>query len=169
MLVVDLNRLQSGGRARIDADVGMDDPFWHGTGLAPTSPLRVRLEAQQAGLDVVVRGELAGTFGLECRRCLEPVSVGIEEELGLLYRPDGGDEGDEAPDVLPLPRSASLDVTAPVREHVLVAVPRYVQCRGDCRGLCPTCGTNRNEAECECTSDEVDDRWAPLRQLRVDE
>jgi len=118
---------------------------------------------------VVVRGGFEGAFALECRRCLEPVTVEVEEEVGLLYRAGSGDLEDEPPDVLPLPRSASLDVTGPVREHVLVSVPRYVQCRTDCRGLCPTCGTNRNESGCECVPDEVDDRWAPLRRLRVDE
>jgi uncharacterized protein len=56
-----------------------------------------------------------------------------------------------------------------VREQVLLAVPRYVLCREDCRGLCPTCGTNWNAAECECVTDEVDGRWAPLRRLKTDE
>lgn len=169
MLVVDLNRLQREGRARIEADIGTEAPFWHGTDVAPTAPLEVRLEAQQAGPDVVVRGRFAGAFALECRRCLEPVTARVEEDVGLLYRAASGDLGDEPPDVLPLPRRASLDVTEPVREHVLVSVPRYAQCRSDCRGLCPVCGTNRNESVCDCVSNDVDDRWAPLRRLRVDE
>jgi nucleoside-diphosphate kinase len=38
-----------GGRHR-------DDPFWEGTELTPHAPLAVRVEAQQAGPDVVVRG-----------------------------------------------------------------------------------------------------------------
>ncbi len=169
MLVVDLTRLQREGRARIDVDVAVDDPFWQETDLEPAAPLEVRLEAQQAGVDVVVRGQIAGAFALECRRCLEPVTGRLEEEVGLLYRAGTEDLEDEPPDVLPLPRSGTLDVTVPVREHVLVAVPRYVHCRADCRGLCPTCGANRNEAECGCASENVDERWAPLRQLRVDE
>lgn len=169
MLLLDLNRLGREGRARIDADIEPGDPFWTGTELKPGSPLEVRLEAQQAGPDVVVRGRLAGMFELACRRCLEPVLAGIEEDVGLLYRAGGEAGQDEGPDVLGLPRVGMLDLTEPVREQVLVAVPRYVYCREDCRGLCPRCGTNLNEEACACRSEEVDARWAPLRELRVDE
>ena len=166
MLLVDLNRVKRDGRARIDADIPPDDPFWQTLDLEPRSPLEVRLEAQQAGPDVVVRGTVAGTFGLECRRCLEPVTVAVEEEMGLLFRA-GADLGEDEPgDVLPLPEGAQLDLSGPVREQVVLGVPRYVSCREECRGLCPTCGTNLNESACECASDEVDERWAPLRQLK---
>jgi uncharacterized protein len=71
--------------------------------------------------------------------------------------------------VLPLPRTATLDLTEPLREHVLLAVPRYVLCGEDCRGLCPRCGTNWNTAECQCAVHGEDDRWAPLRRLKMDE
>jgi uncharacterized protein len=169
MLLVDLNRLQRAGRTRIDADVATDDPFWEGTELTPHAPLAVRVELQQAGPDVVVRGRLSGEFVRTCRRCLEPVVTGIDEDVGLLYR-SGTEEGaDEAADVLPLPRGGTLDLTQPIREQVMLAVPEYVYCREECRGLCPHCGANLNEGDCGCTSQDVDDRWAPLRQLRTDE
>jgi uncharacterized protein len=169
MLLVDLNRLQREGRARIGADVGLDAEFWQGTDLKPHTPLAVRLEAQQAGADVVVRGQLAGEFELGCRRCLEPVVAGIDEEVGLLYRAGMAPGDDEPADVLPLPRSGTLDLTEPLREQVVLAVPSYVSCREDCRGFCPHCGTDLNQADCGCTAEASDDRWSPLRQLKVDE
>jgi uncharacterized protein len=136
--------------------------------VTPRSPLEVRLEAQQAGPDVVVRGQVRGTFEQACRRCLEPVEVRVDEELGRLYRAGDALEEDESEDVLALPEHAELDLSGPVREQVVVAVPRYVYCREGCRGLCPQCGTNWNESECDCTTDEMDERWAPLRQLQSD-
>jgi uncharacterized protein len=167
MLVVDLNRVAREGRARIDADVPADAAFWNDTDVEPRSPLSVRLEAQQAGPDVVVRGTVRGEFELACRRCLDPVVAGVDEELGLLYKA-GELEEDEAADVLPLPAGAELDLSEPVRELLLLAVPRYMYCREDCKGLCPECGTNWNEAACECAREETDERWAPLRELKRD-
>ena len=40
-------------------------------------------------------------------------------------------------------------------------------CREDCRGLCPTCGRNRNTDDCACPAPEepVDPRLEPLRKL----
>ncbi|HUG40974.1 MAG TPA: DUF177 domain-containing protein [Longimicrobiales bacterium] len=166
MLRLDLYRLRREGRARIDADVPPDDAFWQTLDVTATSPLSVRLDAQQAGADVVVRGVIAGTFGLACRRCLAPVAVAIEEEVGLLFR-EG--EQEEDGEVLALPETGTeLDLADAVREQVLLAVPRYASCREDCRGLCPHCGTSLNEATCACTVEETDERWAPLRRLMKD-
>ena len=168
MLHVDLNRLRREGRVRVDVDVPPDAEFWRDVEPTPRSPLEVRLEAQQAGPDVVVRGQVRGLFEQECRRCLEPVTVEVEEDFGRLYRAGDALEADESEDMLALPDDAELDLSEPVREQVMVAVPRYVYCRDDCQGLCPQCGTNLNESECDCTTDELDERWAPLRQLQSD-
>lgn len=168
MLVVNLARVEREGRARVDAEIPPDDAFWKDLDVEPSAPLTVRLEAQQAGPDVVVRGALHGVFGMACRRCLDRVETEIDEELGVLYRA-GVEEDDEGGDVLPLPeRGNELDLTGPVREQVLLAVPRYVYCREDCKGLCATCGANLNETTCECAPEELDERWAPLRQLKQD-
>ena len=169
MLHVDLNRLRRDGRAQIEEEIAEDAAFWASTDLEPRSPLDVRLEAQQAGPDVVVRGRVAGRFGGECRRCLESVTVKVDEELGRMYR-EGEDMADEeSEDVLPLPPGSELDLTEPVRETVLLAVPKYVYCREECQGLCPQCGTNLNVSTCECTLEDTDERWAPLRRLKSEE
>ncbi len=168
MLVVDLNRLAREGRARLEVDIPTGAAFWDGLELTPRSPLEVRLDVQPVGPDVVVRGRIRGTFEQACRRCLEPVEVEVDEELGRLYRAGDELEDVESEDVLALPEHAELELSEPVREQVLVGVPRYVYCRDDCRGLCPQCGTNWNESECDCTTDEMDERWAPLRQLQSD-
>ena len=169
MLQVDLNRLRREGRARVDVDIPPESDFWVDMDVEPRSPLEVRLEAQQAGPDVVVRGHVAGTFRRECRRCLEPVDVPMDEELGRLYQEGDVGVGDESDDIVPLPSGRELDLTDPVRETVLLAVPKYVYCREECRGLCPQCGTNLNESTCECAVEEVDERWGPLRRLTSEE
>jgi uncharacterized protein len=166
MLTVDLNRLRRERRARIDADIAESAGFWSELELEPASPLEVRLEAQQAGLDVVVRGTVSGRFRQECRRCLEPVEVSVEEDLGRLYREGEALTEDEPEDVVALPKGAELDLSPEVREQVLLAVPQYAYCRETCQGLCPVCGINLNESTCECTVEEVDERWAPLRRLQ---
>ena len=166
MLRIDLDRLRREGRARLDAEIAPGDAFWQDLDVTPNAPLHVSLEAQQAGEDVVVRGDMQGEFALSCRRCLAPTTATIDEALGLLYR-EG--EQEEDGEVLSLPETGTeLDLAEAVREHVLLAVPRFAICREDCRGLCPHCGTNRNEAECACTEEETDERWAPLRRLKKD-
>jgi uncharacterized protein len=169
MLQVDLNRLRREGRVRLEESIPPDSEFWGETDLDPRSPLEVRLEAQQAGPDVVVRGRVSGTFLMECRRCLDPVEVETNEELARVYREGDERVEEESEDVLMLPPGSELDLTGPVRETVLLAAPRYVYCREECQGLCPQCGTNLNVSTCGCAADDADERWAPLRRLKAEE
>ena len=42
-----------------------------------------------------------------------------------------------------------------IREQIYLALPMKFLCNVDCRGLCPNCGANLNEVECECASGAV--------------
>ena len=63
-------------------------------------------------------------------------------------------------------RDDQIDLTELLREQFYLAVPMKPLCREDCRGLCPSCGTNRNTGTCQCQPAEtVDERLAPLRKI----
>ena len=40
-------------------------------------------------------------------------------------------------------------------------------CKDDCKGLCPHCGKNLNEEECNCKIETTHDVWEPLKQLKI--
>ncbi|HEX6134204.1 MAG TPA: DUF177 domain-containing protein [Longimicrobiales bacterium] len=167
MLKVDLGLLVQRHRIRVDADVPPDDPLWQPLPWRFDGPVGLRLDVQQAGSDVVVRGSVTGRAALSCRRCLKPVPFELDEELTLLYRPGVSGVEAEAEEIYTLPeRGHELDLGPAVREHVLLAVPQFVICDEACRGFCPRCGTNLNEASCDCVVEEEDPRWAALRRLR---
>ncbi len=169
MLRVDLRQLERKKRLTIDHELPLDSPLWSESGIQLAEPVTVRLEAQQAGHDVVVRGELTGIVALACRRCLAPVTAPVNEELALVYRPGLSRVEAEAEEVYALPeRGEELDLSDAVREHLVLAVPQYGMCSEECRGLCPHCGTNLNQEQCDCTTTGVDPRWAVLRAMRKD-
>ena len=69
----------------------------------------------------------------------------------------------------PLPsRATELDLTDAIREHAILAVPRFVLCAETCRGFCPRCGVNLNTGTCECEPEGMDERWAALKRLAQD-
>jgi len=49
----------------------------------------------------------------------------------------------------------SVDITAHVRDAVILSLPMKILCREDCRGLCPVCGRNLNEGGCGCRYPEA--------------
>jgi uncharacterized protein len=167
MLKVDLGLLARQHRMRIDAEIPGDDPMWDGTGITFEDGLDVGLEVQQAGADVVVRGHARGTAALACRRCTVSVTHELDEDLTFVYRSGIDAVEAEAEEVYVLPpRGQEVDLAPALLEHVQLAVPRYVVCNEACRGFCPRCGTDLNQASCDCVVEEEDPRWAALRRLR---
>jgi len=167
MLKVDLRQLERRGRLSIEDDVPPDAPLWHDLGLRFRAPLQVRLEAQYAGRDVVVRGTLEGSAELPCSRCLKVVFVPVDEEVAFLFRPGISEVEAEDAEIYVLPeRGDELDLSGVVREQVTLSVPQYAVCEEACRGLCPKCGANLNLEQCRCEETVSDDRWAALRKLR---
>ena len=52
-----------------------------------------------------------------------------------------------------------------VREQVLLSLPSRTLCTADCKGLCPRCGQNLNQAKCTCDEAPADPRWNALAGL----
>lgn len=58
-----------------------------------------------------------------------------------------------------------LDLLEVAREAIFLQLPQRPLCATDCKGLCPTCGVNRNGLECACVEGSLDLRMEPLREL----
>jgi uncharacterized protein len=149
-------------------------------------PVRTQGEVTAAALDlsaseaplkepVQVDGRLSGagegryywharfraTVLAECRRCLAPVEPEVSEELTIVFA-QGKDASEEDGYRIISSREKHLDLAPALREELLLALPRYAECRPDCKGLCPRCGSNLNEGPCGCEP-AADPRWAALR------
>ncbi len=117
-----------------------------------------------------IHGVLAGRFRSACDRCLVRFERAIRAEVDLPLQPgaSGGSGGDE-PTVDELPRSLAedplLDLAETFRAAVLLEVPIKNVCRGDCRGLCPVCGADRNAVPCSCEPPRKDPRWNALGEI----
>ena len=59
----------------------------------------------------------------------------------------------------------AIDLAEIAREQILLELPQQFFCKDDCRGLCEKCGRNLNLKDCDCEDDEIDPRWAALKNL----
>ena len=81
----------------------------------------------------------------------------------------------QEPVVVPLMEGADLDflhadhidLEQPLRDLIVPELPIVPLCDPECRGLCPTCGVDRNETLCECDTAPSDPRWDALRDLEL--
>lgn len=160
-LVVDVAQLrrQLATQERIDRRAVLDGLRATGAQV-PGGEVHVAVTLESISDGVVVTGQVAAPWTAECRRCLDPMVGEVEVSLRELYE----DDADEEAEILPIV-DEHVDLEPPVRDAVMLALPLAPLCSEACQGLCPTCGTNRNEGACDCVVDTGDPRWAALSEL----
>ncbi|MFC1575374.1 DUF177 domain-containing protein [Gemmatimonadota bacterium] len=167
MLTIPLARLEQEGSLEIRAAIPPDHPRWEGTELRFASPLSVSGKVQWlTSGEVLARVALRGVLAHECRRCLKPLEVPMEDEFDLLFAPkEEPEEGDDGSVRLLPPGVMELDLAEAVWEEIILSQSPFAVCETDCQGFCPSCGVNLNEEQCQCVREESDPRWDALRAL----
>ncbi|MFQ5457012.1 MAG: DUF177 domain-containing protein [Myxococcota bacterium] len=135
-------------------------------------PLRIDLELIRTGEDVFVSGRVGGKLTLPCLRCLQPVAAPFSGSFRVTYMPApadlsaGAGKGGEDEDVF-YHENGAFDLLPMLREQLLVALPERALCSEACRGLCPTCGADLNDAGCGCPAQEGFSKFEKLRKLKI--
>jgi uncharacterized protein len=127
------------------------------------SGLQLDLQLDSLADGIHVHGEIAGGVTEECARCLRTIPARIEVPVHevYLYPADAGDDGETY-----AIEDETLDLEPMVRDAVILALPLNPLCRPDCKGLCPTCGADRNDVECGHDDAPTNVRWGALERLR---
>ena len=139
------------------------------------TPFTAKVAIKHGGPGIFrVTGTVSAEPKLECSRCLRPfpftvrnatmefelipkssAASGSEHELGKGELDMEFYEGDE------------LEPTDFIREQVLLALPMVPVHRDDCKGLCPVCGTDRNENDCgHAAAEQLPERESPFAALK---
>ncbi len=150
----------------------------YATDVQQTGPLHIlgtaeRIEEHRGPRDVVddirLRARFQGAFELLCARCLDPIAYLADQRFDLIFRPAGVDaeQGEraisEAETEIGYYEESGLLLEDAVREQVLLSLPDRSLCQENCKGLCPRCGENLNQAACNCGSAAIDPRWNALQ------
>lgn len=134
-------------------------------------PLEIKGRVVKSELQVRVEGTLNTAAQISCNRCLSKVSVKLKNEFDVLYVPESTNdiadtlELNEDDLTLSILDGNVIDIDELAVEQVYLALPSRVLCKDDCLGLCPKCGKNKNNESCTCDEEEVDTRWAALKDL----
>jgi uncharacterized protein len=137
-----------------------------------TQPLEAKGTVRRSGNDVFINGHIETRAQVECDRCLKPVELPVSADFTLEYIPGAEYESSSAAALSEEEMAVSvfegdaIDVDEIVKEQVLLAVPARTLCREDCKGICPECGIDLNTGQCNCATDEVDPRWAALKNFK---
>lgn len=122
--------------------------------------LDLQLDALVDGIHV--SGDVSSELDETCARCLRgfPESVQLQIDEVFVYQGESMDD-DDAYEVV----DEVLNLEPMLRDAVILALPLKPLCREDCKGLCATCGADRNEDNCGHDPARVDVRWDALARL----
>lgn len=121
--------------------------------------------------EIRLRGRVEASVEGICSLCLEAAGANVASPFDLFYRPAPRKTAhaeihlEEGEIDLSFYTGDGVQLEEAIRDFVLLSLPMRLTCSEDCLGLCPHCGSNRNTAACSCRADQVDDRWAALRNL----
>lgn len=125
--------------------------------------IEARLLLENVVEGILVSGPVRGVMVVDCARCLKTVELPFHLDVRELFVPRAV-EGLDAY----LLADGEVDLEPMIRDAVVLAMPYSPMCRADCLGLCPRCGSDRNEGPCDCGPD-IDDRWSALSVLTLPE
>jgi uncharacterized protein len=115
---------------------------------------------------LLVQVKMRANLQSNCVRCLTDYNQHLKIEYTELYAFSTRSTTESE---LLLPEDGYIDLGELVREYMLLEVPIGSLCRPDCEGLCPVCGENLNEVNCNHEIESTDPRLSVLKSLLDDE
>jgi uncharacterized protein len=130
-------------------------------------PAQVTARLVNAGDSIGGYFEVSSGAHMLCSRCLKPVLVPIDMEFMVVYQQapatPGKDDGLEHEVVLYTENR--IDVSDDVRQHLVLELPMKPVCGPSCKGLCPRCGRDLNEGDCDCPKTDENPGMSVLKDL----
>ncbi len=157
----------------IEVEVRLDQEDPAVRDLDVKGPITGSFHIRKVGLQLLVRGRVAGDVRLRCARCLEDFILEVQEDVDIELRPVddlarselemelGADDLD-----VEFFRGDVLDLGHLAAEQIVLAIPMKPICRETCAGICPMCGADRSRQPCGCQNEEPDNRWSELLRLK---
>lgn len=168
-MTIDVSKVlkEVGSRIDVDCTVNPDKIDFLGGIYEFVAPITVKGSIKNNGGSLAFAAECASTFNTQCARCgkdTEAVLTFIIDEN--LMQNDGEDHFDE--DVI-LFDGYTVEIDDIVISNFLMNENGKHLCSENCKGLCPKCGCNLNERQCDCSNDNIDPRWTGLLEIMKNE
>ena len=168
---LDLRPLLAGDRfLEFDYELSLEtseDAGSYLSGVGFPSPMKVKGQITNTAGYMRMTLTTSVEYVAQCARCLSPVSGVFTLDLEKTVAPRDllGDLDEYKLDEFAIIEDGFLDMDEQLLEQLEMEFPMRFLCHEDCKGLCPKCGKNLNEGECDCDHTEIDPRMEPLRKL----
>lgn len=123
-------------------------------------PVKIKGAAKNRAGVVFIELTAEYTISAPCDRCAADNER--KESLPLTYVVVQETEGEDTEDFV-VAEDQKVDLDPLVRDDIVIRYPSKLLCSPDCKGLCPNCGKNLNEGDCDCAKEQTDPRLDALK------
>ena len=123
-------------------------------------PVKIKGAAKNRAGVVFIELTAEYTISAPCDRCAADIER--KESLPLTYVVVQETEGEDTEDFV-VAEDQKVDIDPLVRDDIVIRYPSKLLCSPDCKGLCPNCGKNLNEGDCDCAKEQTDPRLDALK------
>ena len=145
---IDVLKLKHSGKDSLDFsfDYQLEEDLLLTPSAVIDGPINVSGTLELHGDDVYVDGKVDCKIVGECARCLGKATHLFSQDLSVTFvRSNPNEEEDEY-----LYSRGVVNLRQAVRDVFLTNCPPVIYCNENCKGLCPICGSNLNETDCNC-------------------
>lgn len=103
----------------------------------------------------------------KCDRCLKEFIQTINTVLSgeLREKSEEISDFDEKDEEIVYHEGNELNLRQPIINTIIISLPMKSLCIEGCKGLCPKCGKDLNEGQCDCVIEDIDPRLAKLKDF----
>ena len=114
------------------------------------------------GDGAAVTGHLAAVLQMTCGRCLCDVTQNVSVTADERFKQVGDNSGDGDSFIV---QHETLDLSPMLSTNLMLNIPLKVLCGTQCKGLCPTCGTDLNTVPCACDTASKNPHFGVLSDI----
>lgn len=144
-VTVDIKKIYRGGEV-----FNLVEPVW-------IKGLLFRMEG-----NIILKGTLKAIIQTECNKCLDNVIKDLSFDFNEIII---NENEDDSADIMIDVNENSINLEDLIERLLILKLPMRVICMDDCKGLCPKCGINLNNSECDCDNEDIDLRLIKLKEL----
>jgi uncharacterized protein len=99
-------------------------------------PIKAKAQVSKITNAITVKLSLSGCLRMSCSRCLREFQDKLDKKFTLNFPIDK--------------LETKIDLDPEIRDQIILDYPINPLCRQDCKGLCPKCGIDLNQVQCNC-------------------
>jgi uncharacterized protein len=157
-LYINLSDLKEiGGRKNVSLELKFHNLEFVDREIEIKDKVQLELEIYNTEDSFLVQGILEAELILSCSRCLQKYSSPIKLDISEDVMKNEMEDEEE------------LYLDDIIVDNIILSLPMKPLCSEDCKGICPQCGQDLNQGECDCEIETVDPRLAKLKEFYNDQ